>query len=840
MAERDKEASLQKLKDTSAKMHDASQKFKTDSSDKGSSGIAGTRGYGGTGGPPTIHAKEEQNMLASTISNFHANLVRPGTSTGSSSSTTKQSFSAKSSAVAKQFLHEGDHDEQRQQGGGGRNDLEHQAASAGSATAGLSQMLEENDERASLFQQDMSEYSEAMSQQNEYSQRGTNSGGSNQGSGSDLEWNPEAQRQQQEEWRNRARDVIGHANAVAGRTDPAIHRAGAGSSAASGTGASSNLFARPDSREVDQTINLMDSSMGAGGGDYDNLMPSYYANNNTNMASGAGRSVYSSGGASNHSKQSNNKKSSSNSGGTSNSFFGQMNSSLVDIWLDERSSDTMTSKQRMRRRRVKGSGRSTSSYYRDQMGSRNCCRDLFCSWLTLLLLMGGLLGAFIAWRTGAFVSSSSTTPAADVDVDIDIDTADTTPPALPDTTNLDDFQAYLVEHEISSIEDLETENSPQYLAWHWVTTLEDPTLLLDNPAMQAGKQNEFLNESKLEAYGLAVLYFSTNGYLTYNLTSVPAESTIWRDNTNWMRPVPVCHWFGIDCEEDHRVVHINLSRNNLKGKLPQELKVLSDLRLIDFSRNGFTGQMPDALFAGLPLLSFFYLQQNQITGTLPTSIGSMVNLESFQLFKNEIEGTIPAQMDSWTMVKTVALQENKLTGTIPYLAKLSSIEFLHLQDNKLSKHVPFEIFRLRNMVELKIGKNMLTGTIPPEIESCPHLRIIELDSNDFSGALPNIFHDLPELKELHVQNNRFSGLIPESLHDLTGLERLVLDSNQFTGTIPVDFADMISLQEFRAYHNDLSGNFPNNMCALKESHELKFLAVDCDKVKDCDCCDECL
>ena len=589
MAERDKEMSILKLKDTSEKIQTHSVPIlspPTTSKPKVEDAVAGATAGVSSDNPQQPHQTTGASDLASSISNYHASLVRPS------------QFSTQSSPVARQFL---------QDDAVNSNSGDNFEQIAPSSTAESTSLLERHQQQHNQeYQQvsgsnmDMSEYSEAMSYQD--SQRGTQLNNS-QTSVSDLEWNPEAQRLQQEEWRSRARDVITTADTVVNRSNLAVHRHSP-TPDGHAKAASSSLFAqRKDLREVDQTVNLMDASMG----DYDKLMNS--AAGGTGARQGSFYSHSSAGGSTSKST----KK-------PATGFFGQMNSSLVDIWLDERSSDTgsMTSKQRMRRRRVKGA--------RSQSGrDGNCCRDLFCSWFTILLVVGGLIGAFIAWRTGAFMK---TAPAVDTGSGDDAESAASAAaaaataeelklPPVPNTGLKEDFHKFLVEHKISSSEALEKENSPQFLAWHWLTTLADPIKLLTPSAAKKEREavagdDSYLNEAKLEAYALAVMYFETNADISYDVSDDFSTKTNWKTNTNWMQPAPVCSWYGIQCEDERIVIEVNLTHNELKGKLPQELKVFSNLRMLDLVKNSITGQLPETLFAMLPQMEYLWLQENQV------------------------------------------------------------------------------------------------------------------------------------------------------------------------------------------------------------------------------------
>ena len=50
---------------------------------------------------------------------------------------------------------------------------------------------------------------------------------------------------------------------------------------------------------------------------------------------------------------------------------------------------------------------------------------------------------------------------------------------------------------------------------------------------------------------------------------------------------------------------------------------------------------------------------------------------------------------------------------------------------------------------------------------------------------------------------------------------------------------MTELREFRAFDTKLTGVMPVGLCGLKESHQLAFVAVDCEHITNCTCCDEC-
>jgi Leucine Rich Repeat len=214
-----------------------------------------------------------------------------------------------------------------------------------------------------------------------------------------------------------------------------------------------------------------------------------------------------------------------------------------------------------------------------------------------------------------------------------------------------------------------------------------------------------------------------------------------------MQPTPICQWYGLDCEGDIHVVHLNLTRNNLKGNLPKELRALSDLRTLDLARCGLTGALPVDLWTKMTQLEYLWLRENQFTGLLPPTFGNMTSMRSLKLFKNELIGQLPTELNLMTNMMELELDHNKFSGTIPYLAHMKELEKLLLNDNKLEKHIPFEIFRFLKMRELRVEKNFLTGTVPPEMQSMRELRVLSLGSNRLRGTLDDSFDHFDYLGE---------------------------------------------------------------------------------------------
>ena len=74
-----------------------------------------------------------------------------------------------------------------------------------------------------------------------------------------------------------------------------------------------------------------------------------------------------------------------------------------------------------------------------------------------------------------------------------------------------------------------------------------------------------------------------------------ALPTGWRDNTNWKTSAPLSAWYGVTPDEDGRVTELSLVDNQLSGTIPPTLGNLSNLTSLVLNRNQLSGTIPAAL-----------------------------------------------------------------------------------------------------------------------------------------------------------------------------------------------------------------------------------------------------
>jgi len=112
-----------------------------------------------------------------------------------------------------------------------------------------------------------------------------------------------------------------------------------------------------------------------------------------------------------------------------------------------------------------------------------------------------------------------------------------------------------------------------------------------------------------ERQALVALYQATNG-----------ES--WSKSDGWLSDQPICTWYGVTCIEGW-VVGLDLSTNELQGKLAPEIRQLFNLQTLSLWGNRLTEVPPEiGQFVNLQELD---LENNQLP-ELPPEIGQLANL----------------------------------------------------------------------------------------------------------------------------------------------------------------------------------------------------------------------
>ncbi|MCO5580005.1 hypothetical protein L7F22_033871 [Adiantum nelumboides] len=262
-----------------------------------------------------------------------------------------------------------------------------------------------------------------------------------------------------------------------------------------------------------------------------------------------------------------------------------------------------------------------------------------------------------------------------------------------------------------------------------------------------------------------------------------------------------------------RLQKLLLWGNNLTGTIPPSLGNCSSLVHLDLNSNELSGFIPSEL-GSLVQLTDLVLAQNRLKGAIPASLGGCRNLEQLDLHANQLTGGIPNELGALNNLIGLWLNQNRLTGHI-FPSSLgnncSRLVYLNLNSNQLSGAIPASLGRCRNLLEIALGANQLTGGLPNELGTLTILRGLWLYENHLTGHIPSSLGNCSSLVYLHLYSNQLSGAIPASLGRCRNLQEVALHANQLTGATPNELGTLTNLTGLWLYENNLTGHIPPSL-----------------------------
>lgn len=139
-------------------------------------------------------------------------------------------------------------------------------------------------------------------------------------------------------------------------------------------------------------------------------------------------------------------------------------------------------------------------------------------------------------------------------------------------------------------------------------------------------------------------------------------------------------------------------------------------------------------------------------------------------------------------IKSITLNAKGLTGSLPSnIGNLGELNKLELYSNQLSGSLPTSLENLTKLKQLFLGGNQFSGALPAGLKNAPDLQEIDLNSNQLTGTIPTAWSTLTKVQRLDLYGNQLSGSLPSYLAQWQHLTRLGLARNSFSGTVP-DFS----------------------------------------------------
>ncbi len=199
-----------------------------------------------------------------------------------------------------------------------------------------------------------------------------------------------------------------------------------------------------------------------------------------------------------------------------------------------------------------------------------------------------------------------------------------------------------------------------------------------------------------DSLALIDLYENTSGENWYSHIDYDGSSD------NWLTTEPISQWKGVSISSG-RVIALYLEENNLNGTLPASIGNLTALQILNLSNNELNGNLPAEVW-NLNNLKELDISNNTFSGNLLSYVGNLNSLEILDLSSNNFKGEIPVQINQLIKLKKLILRRNQLNGALPDLSNLSALTYLSISDNELSGLS--DLSALTNLTSLYVNANL--------------------------------------------------------------------------------------------------------------------------------------
>ncbi|XP_042415229.1 receptor-like protein EIX2 [Zingiber officinale] len=284
---------------------------------------------------------------------------------------------------------------------------------------------------------------------------------------------------------------------------------------------------------------------------------------------------------------------------------------------------------------------------------------------------------------------------------------------------------------------------------------------------------------------------------------------------------------------------LDLSGNQINGKIPDSMRNLLQLDVLSISQNNISGLIPDALgsLCNLSTINLSYnsitgsvveffeqlsrcrinkglshdLHDNQFSGLFPSPFERLQRLVFLDLGSNQLSDSVPASLGKLSALMTLSLCSNYLVGDITeaHFANLTNLYYMDISDNNLSVKVSQDWLPPFQAVGIRMGSCNLGPRFPPWVRNQTILNELDISNNGISDAFPDWFwSSCTSNLELDVSQNHMRGMLPRSLECFKDVCKLNLSYNNFEGFIP-------RMQLSDAYldfsYNSFSGPIPSSL-----------------------------
>ncbi|KAG2586963.1 hypothetical protein PVAP13_5NG087681 [Panicum virgatum] len=240
---------------------------------------------------------------------------------------------------------------------------------------------------------------------------------------------------------------------------------------------------------------------------------------------------------------------------------------------------------------------------------------------------------------------------------------------------------------------------------------------------------------------------SLSGQIPSSIGNLSKLVNFYAFHSNLMGPIPA------SIQKLRSIFSLDLSNNRLNGSISKEIFKLPHFSLtyLNLAYNSLSETLPSEV-GNLGNLNFMILSGNHLSGEIPESIGECTVLQELWLDNNLFNGSIPRSLNKGLIVLNLAM--NELSGTIPEtIGNIRGLQQMSLAHNNLSGPIPAILQNLASLSVLDLSSNNLQGEVPKEgiFRNLANLSITR--NNKLCGGTPQL-HLTPCKIDSAKQNRR--------------------------------------------------------------------------------------
>ncbi|ESW24031.1 hypothetical protein PHAVU_004G096400 [Phaseolus vulgaris] len=272
----------------------------------------------------------------------------------------------------------------------------------------------------------------------------------------------------------------------------------------------------------------------------------------------------------------------------------------------------------------------------------------------------------------------------------------------------------------------------------------------------------------------------------------------------------------------HIFHRLNLSYNQITGKIPKNISLLSELGILSLEWNSLEGDVTESHLSSFSKLISLFLSHNSLSLKFTSSWVPPFQLMHIFIASCNVGPNFPSWLQTQNSVVQLDISDNGLNDFVPewFWKKLQILHTLNMSHNSLIGKVPLFLLQAS---ELLLSGNKFSDFLCGNVTAA-NLATLDLSYNQIKGQLPDcwkyvnrlLFLDLSSNQFLVLANNSLIAELPSSLKNCNTLIMLDVSENMLSGPIPSWVGEsMQQLIILIMRGNHISGNLPLHLCYLK-------------------------